>query len=333
MRGLLSALTITALATACNPSTETGDTGLNECDNSVVETFPVDGEANAYYRTSVDVTFDDQDESATVTVTGPDGEVSGSTSWRGDTLSFMPDAPLAPMSSYTTAITFECGEPSVSWSTGEVGGAITTDLLGKSYSLDLASGRFVEPEGVGAILQQYIGDQRILLGITALEGSDIQMIGAMGVEGSDPAVQEPCEPTIPFPTANFDSTPYFEVGPEDTTFNVSEYSITISDLFISGAFAPDGSYISGATLAGSVDTRPLVVLIGEDEEEDAICEIAGAIGVECQPCESDGQPFCLSVLVDSIQAAELPGYTLTEIDDPCLLEECAEDPDCFDQPQ
>lgn len=330
MRGYLATLTVLALATACNPGTTgTGDTGP-QCENYVVETFPVDGEANAYYRTSIEVTFDEMDESATLTVAGPDGDVAGSTSWRGDTLVFEPDAPLAPSATYTTSITFECGQPSASWSTGEVGGAITTDLVGKSYNLDLASGRFVEPEGVGSILQQYIGDQRILLGVTALEGSTIQMIGAMGVEGSDPAVQEPCEPTIPFPTADFSATPYFEVGPEDTTFNVSGYSITISDLFISGAFAPDGSYISGATLAGSVDTRPLVVLIGEEEPEDAICELAGAIGVECEPCESDNEPFCLSVLVDSIQAAELGGYTLTEIEDPCLLAECADDPDCQD---
>ncbi|MBN2798304.1 MAG: Ig-like domain-containing protein [Deltaproteobacteria bacterium] len=309
--------------TACG-NKETGipeDTAVT-CDISVASTFPAADATGVYYRTTVEATFSEVDDTATMTVTGPDGEVAGTTMWIDETLVFTPNAPLAASTSYTMNIHFSCGDPTVSFTTSEVGTALEASaLLEKTYNLDLASGRFIKPEGVGSILGQYMADTVILLGVQGSDATTINMMGAMGVDGADPAEQDACVPTIPFPVADFTANPYFEVGPETTTLTVSSYSVTIEDLFVSGAFAPDGSYIAGATLAGIIDTRPLVPLVDPEGAPGTICDLAGAMGISCEEC-GDGEPYCLSIEVDSMSAAQVAGLTLVQIDE--VPAECEE---------
>ena len=103
--------------------------------------------------------------------------------------------------------------------------------------------------------------------------------------------------------------------------------IAIDDLYVSGAFAPDASYVDGAQLSGSVDTRPLAILVGDDEGEGAVCELAASIGVQCETCPSDGEPFCLSLVARSITATK-ESFTLEVIADPCERAECADTEAC-----
>lgn len=305
----LTIASLLGLAACGDDTSDTEDTDV-VCGNSVKATFPADGASGVYYRTTIEAELDDAEDDANLTVTGPDGDVAGSMSWNGDTMVFSPSVPLAPNAAYTVDIDFSCGNPSVTFNTGEVGGDVDeASLIGSTYELDLTSGRFIQPEGVGSILQQYIGDTVIFLGVTAADTSEIQMLGAIGVPGT--TEQDLCSPTIPFPTADFTATPFFEVGPDATTIAVEGYEITIDDLYISGAFAPDGSYISGARLAGSIDTRPLVPLVDPEGEDGAICDLAGSLGITCEAC-GDGEPYCLSLEVDSIAAAEVAGLTLVE---------------------
>lgn len=284
-----------------------------ECTITVASTFPAADATGVYYRSSLEATFSEVDDTAIITVTSAAGEVAGTTAWDDKTLVFTPDAPLAASTEYTMSILYSCGEPSVSFTTSEVGSAVdNAGLVGKTYNLDLASGRFIKPAGVGSILGQYIGDTTILLGVTSATSTNIEMIGAMGVKGADPAAQDMCIPTIPFPVADFAGNPYFEVGPETTTLTVESYSVTIEDLFVSGAFGPGGAYIAGATLAGVIDTRPLVPLVDPDGGDGAICDLSAAMGIVCEPC-GDGEPYCLEIEVDSMSAALVDGVTLTEV--------------------
>ncbi|MBW1878455.1 MAG: Ig-like domain-containing protein, partial [Deltaproteobacteria bacterium] len=245
----LIVLACTALVACKGDDTDIDDT--DTCENAVLETYPVDGETGAYYRTSIEVKFDDFEDGATFTVTDAGGtEVTGTQTWVGDRLILEPASPLAAQTTYTTSIDFSCGTPSVSWTTSEVGGALGTpaNLNGRSYLLDLASGRFVEPEGVGDFLGDYL-DQIVLVGVDTASATEIQMLGALGYENTNDSkiYQEPCIPSIDFPMADFIGNPFFNVGPEDTTLSVAGFEVDIQDLQVSGAFAPDGTYISGAT--------------------------------------------------------------------------------------
>lgn len=321
--------------------TKDGDTDETDppCNNSATP-FPAAGATNVYYRGTVEAKFQVADQNATLTVEG----VEGTTAWRNNTLVFTPTTPLAANTTYNVSLTFECGTSTWSFTTGEVGAATdAAGLEGRAYVLNLASGRFVEPEGVGDILQSYL-ETDVLMGVESAQNGKIQMIGAIGLDGANPPAQDTCNPTIPFPEADFAGNPYFQAGPATTTIVVEDYEITIDDLLIAGSFAPDGSYIAGAVLSGVIDTRPLAPLLddtctadGEDADGDgvadcqaAICDLAVTIGVSCEPC-TDAKNYCLSLYVDSINAEGLTEslVNLPTQEDACLREECAAEEDCL----
>ncbi len=291
------------------------DTATNTCvvDNSCTNTiitgseFPGIAATNAYYRTTVEAKLQEEEADATISLSEASGAaVAGTAVTDGKRLIFTPDAPLAPSTDYTVTVSYCAGDPSWDFKTSEVGGSTDeSGLVGNVYSLDLASGRFVQPEGVGPLLQEYLTTS-ILIGVNSVESGKIQMLGAIAEDGTSPPTQSQCSPTIPFPEADFSGNPFFKVGPETTTLSIEGYSITIDDLLVSGAFSPDGSYISGAVLSGKIDTRPLVPLLNPEGEPDEICNLAATIGVSCEPC-LDGENLCLSLYVDNIAAEEVGG--------------------------
>ncbi|MBT3218207.1 MAG: hypothetical protein HN348_03880 [Proteobacteria bacterium] len=299
----------------CDPTEDDTDTDTDDgvCENGVVSTYP---ENNAYYRDTIEVTFKAKDDNATITVSTGGTDVPGVSVWSesGKTLVFTPTNALVPETTYDVAISYECGEPDFSFTTSVVGDASTAaDLIDKTYVLDLASGRFVKPAGVGPLLQQYLTID-ILIGVTDANATTIEMLGALADDGSVAIVQDMCTESIAFPAAaDFTENPYFSVGPDNTTISVMGYTISIDDLAISGAFAPDGTYIAGAVLAGAVDTRPLIPLIDETQDDDYLCNLVGTMaGVECEACSDGTGDFCLTLLVTNIAADLEPDLTLVE---------------------
>ena len=168
------------------------------------------------------------------------------------------------------------------------------------------------------------------MGVTAIDGSNIQMTGAIS-EGTTDA-QDMCTPSIDFPTADFSENPFFSIGPQDTTISVAGYSATIGDLEISGAFAPDGSYFSGGVLGGIIDTRTLddipdlAELAGCDGTSDAcLCDfIAGTGFATCGSCPDGSGDYCLVLEADQILAEGISSsIVLVTEDDIAANPECA----------
>jgi len=284
---------------ACGGEDKSTDTGTGEvaaCDITIVRTTPSAGATNAYYRSPVEFKLSDADPTATVTAS-----FAGTTtrSADGETIVFTPDQPLAPSTDYTVTLAYCGGSAPLSFRTSDLGAAVdSSTLVGKAFSLDLANARIVEPVGIGSVLSSYL-TQDILVGVQSVEGSSVQMLGAIGVEGAATPTQDFCTTTIPFPEADFSQAPFFSIGPADTTLSVAGFDITIGQLNITGTIAPDGSYFGGGTLSGTIDTRPLDPLVGDTEG--AICTLATTFGVTCAPC-ADGEAFCLSLVADQIVA-------------------------------
>jgi hypothetical protein len=299
-----------AACSSTDKDTEDTDTVV-ECDNGIVSITPADSAQNVYYRSDINVLFEAADENATCFVSNAGVEVPGSTMWMGDTMMWQGDAPLDSNTTYDVALSYECGEPTTTFTTSEVGGeSDPADLNGRTYVLDLAGGNFVQPAGVGALLQTQLTVD-ILIGVTDASTAEVEMMGALGLDGASPAAQDTCQETIDFPTpADFSENPFFSVGPDTTTLSVQGMEVTIDDLLISGAFSPDGSYIAGATLAGAVDTRPLVGLIDPEGSDNTICDLVATFGVACEPCSDGSGDYCLTLLVNDISAEELPNTTL-----------------------
>jgi hypothetical protein len=300
---------------------DTDTDGGSDCANGIVEFFPADAATGVYYRTTVEVLFEATDGSEALTLSSADGDVSGTTTWEDTRAIFWPDTPLTSSTEYTLQVDYECGSPTVAFTTSEVGPA-TTDLLdGNAYSLDLANGRWVEPAGVGSLIGSLIGDVSVLMGISVDNGDSLDMIGALGAGGG----QDLCTESIPFPdSADFAQNPYFEVSGDAVPINVKGYEVVVENLLISGAFSPDGTYVDGATLGGKIDTRPLGALFGLDADDpNAVCDFLTTLQLACDDC-GNGEVYCLSMLVDSMVADQLDGVSIVERS----LDDIAADPNC-----
>lgn len=296
----------------------TGETGDPDegCDVIVDSTLPASGAIDADYRAAIEFHLSDADPTATVS-----SSIAGTTTLADDneTVIFTPSAPLAPSTDYTVTLDYCGGTVDLGFKTSALGTPIsdTNVLVGKTFSLDLASARIVEPAGIGSVLSSYL-TQDILVGVETVSATEINMAGAIGKEDASPPAQDYCTPTIDFPVADFDEQPFFQIGPQTTTLSVAGYSIEIGNLEITGTFAADASYFGGGTLAGTIDTRPLAPLLDDSGDEGAICDLAVSFGAVCEACPSDGEPFCLTLVADQITAVEVEGTTLVEvIDEDC----------------
>jgi hypothetical protein len=317
--GALAALSLVGCSTGKDTGgngTTGGTTGPAGCEVTISETVPAADTTDFYYQSNIEVMLSEADSTATVTLSDDAGnDIAGtaSTSEDGTVIYFDPTDNLAPLTGYTISISTCGGEQnsSVAFSTSELGTPIECDLSGKAYRVDLASARFVQPDpAVASLLFDALEDD-ILLGVSSQGDASLTMLGALsdGAGGQ----QNYCLPSIEFPTEAVFDDPAFSVGPADTTIDVAGVSVTISNFGISGAFAPDCTYFGGGKLTGELDARVLGPLVGEllgEEDPDAICSLLTTFGVTCNPCSSDGEPYCAAVEVDQI-AASTTGVALS----------------------
>jgi hypothetical protein len=300
---LRAAMTVCVLAlTACTDDTSLADSGGETgCDITIRETFPAADSINAYYLSPIEFHLSKpHEEDATLTVEGLDGTVE----WNDDrtTIFFNHDG-LAPSTSYSATLSYCYADATVNFTTSDLGTELAVDITGRTYSLDLSSGRIVVPEGVGAALAPYL-EFEILAAVNEIVDNNLLMNGAIG-DDENPGTQDYCSPTIEFPSADFTSSPYFQLGPQTTTIAIAGYSVTIDDLLISGTFASDGSYFGGGILSGLIDTRPLVELVFDDEDDpNAICDFILGFGVSCVSCPSGEGDFCLEIKAVDLLAEE-----------------------------
>lgn len=308
---LLPLLALVACGGDKSDDTAAGDTAGTDSCTITVTTTPSSDAVNAYYRGTIEFRLSAADSTATIETSIPGTQ---STSADGKTVIWTPSEPLAPSTAYSATLHYCGGDAVLNFTTSELGGDIadTDSLVGKAFALDLLQARIVEPAGIGAVLSQFL-TQDILVGVESVDGDSIQMIGAIGADGAATPTQNFCDPTIPFPEANFAEAPFFSIGPADTTLNVAGFAITIGQLNITGTLAPDGSYFGGGTLSGTIDTRPLAPLLDDSGDPGAICNLAVSFGVTCEACPADGEPYCLNLVADQIVATGITTGPVVEV--------------------
>jgi hypothetical protein len=166
-----------------------------------------------------------------------------------------------------------------------------TVSVGDAWSIDLASANWVAPAGVGSIIGGALEEQPIIF-VTAVSDTSLDM-------GASFAADAEC---VAFPSADFSTNPEFQIGPQDVNFEVSGYSIPITDLEIAGHFAEDAGSINDLSLAGQIDVRSIADLIGSllgVTDPDEICGLLVSFGATCTGC-TDGTTYCLDVDVQDI---------------------------------
>ncbi len=307
----------TDTTTTADPTDPTGP-----CANTIAATWPVDGEAAAFYRNQVEFTLVVAEPGALVTVTGPDGRVPGSTAVDGARVVWTADSPLAPLTSYDATLDWSCPDAAIGFATSATGEHVSAgSLVGNVYALDVAAARFVSPPGIGELLAGLLTVD-LLIEVTDASASEIVLLSGISEEG-DPHAQDMCSETIEYADpGDFTGNPYYEFGPEDLVFSASGLPLTMDAAIASGAFSPDGQSIEGGVLQGSIDTRPLAPLLGV-QGDDGVCSLLGGFGIACTPCASGDGVFCLDIEMRDLEA-HVVGADVVKV----TAQDVAEDPGC-----
>jgi hypothetical protein len=292
------------------------------------ETWPNNNATDAYYRTDVTFFLDARAPDATISMPGVAGSVSADDDW--EVITFTPDEPLDPETEYTADLL--CGDQTVTltFTTSELGGAVDLDDIdGRTYLLDISSGRITKPEGVGSILEAYLTFD-FLSEVIAVDASSLELRAAFTDEDYAGG-QDFCQPSLDLPVADFSEAPYFQAGPADVTLSIGGVDMTYDNLLLSGTFAPDGGWAGGGVVEGAIDTRPLVALLDDDPDasESTVCDLIAGFGISCVTCTSDGEPYCIEVAIDSLTAERVSGG-VEVVDREDCHEEC---PDSRDNPE
>lgn len=295
------------------PSTET-----EPCTAVTVTAFPAVNATDVPLDTLVEFDLGDHPDPEATIVLDAGGElVDGTVTVEGSLVTFQPDASLLPDTAYNATLAWTCGPTTSTFRTQEGHGTVDpASLIGRTYALDLASGRWIEPPGVGGVIGAVL-TQDLLVGVTDADATVLSLMGALS---DDQGGQDTCVETIDFPIdADFTQNPYFAAGAPEVVFEVMGLQLAISDLDLSGGFDTDGSKIAGAAVFGILDVGTLAPLVGSDP-----CALFATFGVSCVTC-ANGNPTCVNVAVDSMQAPEVAGLTLVEVTAPMI----AADPACY----
>jgi len=359
----LIALTIPALLIGCGGEPDPTD----DDDDAVrypilVEVSPSLNQTDFFYRSSLVAEFDIAPDSVTVTLTDADGNAVDGTETvetNGRVVTFDPTADLMSSSAYTMTVEWSPTEEGqaafenafqTSSHGGDVGEPAT--MIGNVYNIDLAGATFVDPPGIGPILQSQMDGFSVLF--TAIEeGTDfdsgvLHVMGAIGADDGGAISQDACAPTLAFTAGDdgvvgtADDTPATWNNPEmlleadELPLTIQGVTATIQDLVISGTFHPDMTNMRGGVFGGVIDTRPLVGALGSGESETEICDLVeSTVGVPCISCTDDGDDtddlFCLSILAEDLAADVIEGLTLQ--DRPCdvIIGDFVADGSCADE--
>ena len=302
-----------------------GDSQVPECTTELTATVPAAGASDAYYRAAIEATFDDSDDTSTISLSDGSGNPVAGSVHRNDDATvayFTPDEPLTPGASYSAEVVWcAMGESeTVDFTTSRFGDPLDdpSAVEGRTYLVDLKDARFAEPAGVGPLLALKVR-QSILLTVTSVDATSLTMIGAL--TAANGSTQDFCLPTIDFPEpADFSEAPYWEVQADEATLNVADNDVSIQNLVISATFSADGTTFGGGVLGGTIDTALLGALVGSDDEH-YICDLADDFGDECQECPN-GNDTCLGLRLDQLVGDSAATVAVRPIDQRDCDAEC-----------
>jgi hypothetical protein len=192
-----------------------------------------------------------------------------------------------------------------------------SDLVGRTYRLDVSGANWVEPANIGTLISDLLGSVQILAMPVDEDATHIDWLVALAGSG----VQAQCLPSQVAPSTVW-VDPDFELAPFDLELDRAT-GLGFEDLEVAGAFSSDLSRLDGVTIRGRMDTRPLVDVIEPGGPDDVFCILASSLGVTCIPC-TDGGEFCLTTGLSQVDSPYLAGVVVDERTEADI----ANDPSC-----
>lgn len=334
---------------------------LAACDTAAPEPEPIDApvivdlspevdQQDFFWEDDLFVTFDRAPDSCDLALVDGAGEaltglleMDGS----GRTATLNPDPRLEPSADYLLTVTFSPSEGPIEipFRTSAHGAPLGDEAVGlrdRVFAFDLSEAVFVEPPGLGGVLESQLDDANVLIGFTAgsqLDSADqpgLHFLTATGTDDDGDVVQDPCARTLSLtwgPDAQADTDddapawwndPRMEMGPRDLAFAVEEFSATVTEFLLEGTVHPDLGDIRGITIAGNIDTRALDPLFDSEGNTGIVCDMLEAAGLACEECGGE-EPglYCVTARAHHVAATWLEGHP------PLVYQTCADVLDRF----
>jgi hypothetical protein len=302
--------------------TDTDDTAApnEDCEAVISETRPSDGQSNWFYRDSVRLTFSEINPSVSAIGTDSSGnEVPLSFEWNDsrEMAYLLPESGFwMGNENYTLNIDYCGNTASMSFSTSSYGSPLevnVSELVDKTYNIDLASATYSQPPGIDIILGNNI-DQPLLFGVEAATETAIDFVAALGVVDNFGAIEQSSGLWF-FPNADFTGSPYFDAFADYLAIDYNGIAIPIHNFRISGTFSPDGNMIGMAAFSGLGDTRELGPAFLPNGDEDTICGILEPLGSECEACPGDdsGGSYCIFLSGTIDEVSFIPNLILEDM--------------------
>jgi hypothetical protein len=288
-----------------------------KCTTTIESTFPATGATDFYYRDTIEFYLSDADPTAIVF-----SEIQGDqyTSDDGKTILFVPSEALEPLTTYEIGLDYCHGKPTISFTTSELGGEIVSlgDVEGNTYVFNLAHARYTQG-GQAAKALLAIFNKDVLIQILEATQNSIAMRGAVGETIDGVVEQDLCYRTLDLADFGIESAD-FSYQDSELTIDFYETELSFLDLWLSGTFAPDGSWIGGVSLVANVDVRGITDTMGLGNA-DEICTLSESLGAPCNPCSSDSAAYCIAIAAEKISATAV-NLDLQWIEENDSFEEC-----------
>jgi hypothetical protein len=176
--------------------------------------------------------------------------------------------------------------------------------IGKSFLFDTAILSTGNLEGIGANLVNLA--PKLLIGVEAGPGEDLVITLSTAIEGS----QDMCTPTTQVTASGADSphslitasTFPIRIVSKDPTYP-GEVSTTVHDVSLKDIL-PGMESMATAQLDAIVDFAELYRLFWPDGTPEGYCSMASVVGMPCEVCPFNGEPFCRSVQAVGVVAQE-----------------------------
>ena len=291
----------------------TGDSGSGSCGVHLTSLDPADGGVGVYYRDPITLSFDGDASAALIEVRDPSGTAAAmAPTWSDGNVQVTLAGVLAPSTSYTIHVELCDVTTDSAFMTSDVGTPLAVgndELVGRTFSFAIADAEITEP----SVLEMFDDGALVApLGFEVEQADDstLTLLGALCAFDGGETVQVSDMDTWDFPAADFTQSPYFETATDYISLDYLGYPIPLYDFAFSGNFNADGTAIVKGRVEGLVDTRSLGPLFNLDDSPDAVCVLAGDVGVYCTPCPSDSEEYCLFVVGEDITAPWVEGLDI-----------------------
>ncbi len=180
-------------------------------------------------------------------------------------------------------------QPSDTGDPGSDAPPVEVALAGQTWSMDLATGEVVEPEGSGAFLA-LLDSTAVLLSV--LDEPPDQLDLAVALTGSD-GLQNICQPVLDLPYANFSGNPVMLIDESQLSFNINGVAITMRELELRATIQPDGLSFERGSWQAELDARDLDEALSEQLDL-STCDLLDDMGTDCHDC-GDGSESCFNL--------------------------------------